>query len=61
MKNEKVRKIKMGDEEITVIIDPALDKYDNVVLFPEKLAECNKTISEIGMPAQYYLDQKNKK
>ena len=33
-----------------VRIDPSLDKYDNMVLFPEKLAKANEQIKKSGFP-----------
>jgi hypothetical protein len=33
-----------------VRIDPSLDKYDKVVLFPEKLAKANKELKKTGFP-----------
>lgn len=33
-----------------VIIDPELDKYNNVVLFPEKLAKANEMLKKSGAP-----------
>jgi hypothetical protein len=33
-----------------VRIDLALNKYDNVVLFPEKLAKANKLLRKAGPP-----------
>lgn len=33
-----------------VRIDPALDKYDDVVLFPDKLAKANENLKKAGFP-----------
>ncbi len=33
-----------------VRIDPSLDKYDNIVLFPDKLAKANGQIKKSGFP-----------
>jgi hypothetical protein len=33
-----------------VSIDPSLDKYDNVVLFPEKLTKANEQLKKSGFP-----------
>jgi hypothetical protein len=33
-----------------VQIDPSLDKYDKVVLFPEKLAKANEMLHSVGLP-----------
>ena len=32
------------------IIDPALNKYHNVVLFPEKLAKSKEQLKKTGLP-----------
>ncbi|MEO6230634.1 MAG: hypothetical protein ABJB11_01265 [Ferruginibacter sp.] len=33
-----------------VRIDPELNKYDNVVLFPDKLAKANEQLKKSGFP-----------
>ena len=33
-----------------VRIDPTLDKYDDVVLFPEKLTKANEQLKKSGIP-----------
>jgi len=33
-----------------VKIDKTLEKFHGKVLFPEKLAEANKTLSKVGLP-----------
>ena len=33
-----------------VRIDDALDKYNNVVLFPDKLATANEMLNKVGVP-----------
>jgi len=33
-----------------VRIDPSLDKYENIVLFPEKLAKANLQLKKSGFP-----------
>jgi hypothetical protein len=33
-----------------VRIDKSLNKYDDVVLFPEKVEEANKMLRKIGLP-----------
>jgi hypothetical protein len=37
-----------------ITINPELDKYDNVVMFPEKVKKGRETIARIGMPKEYY-------
>lgn len=39
-------------------INPELDKYDNVVLFPDKLAKANEQVKKSGFPK---LPEKNVK
>jgi hypothetical protein len=36
--------------EIVIKIDESLDKYDNVVLFPNKAAKANEMLRTIGLP-----------
>jgi hypothetical protein len=43
-----------------VRIDESLDKYDNVVLFPEKLAKANETFRTIGFPKEKKNNNLNK-
>lgn len=33
-----------------VRIDQSLDKYNNVVLFPDKVAQANEMLKTIGLP-----------
>jgi hypothetical protein len=33
-----------------VIIDESLDKYDNIVLFPDKVAKANEMLRTVGLP-----------
>ena len=33
-----------------VIIDKALNKFNNIVLFPEKLEKANKMLKTVGLP-----------
>lgn len=35
-----------------VVIDNSLEKYKDVVLFPEKLAKANDVLKRIGLPNQ---------
>jgi hypothetical protein len=43
--------LEINDSKVPAIrIDPSLDKYDDVVLFPEKLAKANKMIDKSGFP-----------
>ncbi|MEO7213727.1 hypothetical protein [Mucilaginibacter sp.] len=41
----------LNKKKVPVVkIDESLDKYDNVVLFPEKLAKANEMLRTIGLP-----------
>jgi len=37
-------------KNIIVEIDEKLNQYDNVILFPKKLEQANKTLKAIGLP-----------
>ena len=36
-----------------VRIDNSLNKYDNIVLFPEKLEKVNEMLKKVGLPKQW--------
>lgn len=36
-----------------VRIDKSLDKYDDVVLFPDKLEKANEMLRTVGLPKQW--------
>ncbi len=38
-----------------ITINPELDKYKDVVLFPEKVAEANRILKEVGLPKQLFI------
>ncbi len=38
------------NKKILVEIDPSLDKYKDVVLFPEKVAKANEMLKTVGLP-----------
>ncbi len=43
--------LEINEKKIPAVrIDPSLDKYDNVVLFPEKLAKANERLKKSGFP-----------
>ena len=43
--------IEINDKKVPAIrINAALDKYDKLVLFPEKLAKANEQIKKNGFP-----------
>ena len=35
---------------LSVQIDKSLNKYDGIVLFPEKLAKANEMLKTVGLP-----------
>jgi len=40
-------------ETPVVRIDKSLNKYDDMILFPEKLEKANETLRRIGLPKQW--------
>lgn len=40
-----------------VRVDQSLNKYDDVILFPEKLEKANEMIRKVGFPKQW-IDKK---
>ena len=36
-----------------VKIDKSLNKYDNIVLFPDKLETANEMLRKVGLPKQW--------
>ena len=41
----------LNDKKIPVVrIDKSLNKYDNIVLFPEKVKKANDMLKNIGLP-----------
>jgi hypothetical protein len=45
----KIREINKGKTPI-IPIDKSLDKYENIILFPEKLEKANEMLRKIGLP-----------
>jgi hypothetical protein len=41
-------------------INKSLNKYNNVVLFPEKLAKANETLKRAGLPKEMQQEVKQK-
>ena len=37
-------------EDPVVVIDNSLDKYNDIILFPDKVAKANEMIRTIGLP-----------
>ncbi len=42
-----------SSQKYVVVIDESLNKYDNVVLFPEALAKVNEILKKTGHPKDY--------
>ncbi|MEO6455566.1 MAG: hypothetical protein ABIN97_15910 [Ginsengibacter sp.] len=43
--------LEINEKKVPAIrIDTSLDKYDNIVLFPEKLAKANEQLKKSGFP-----------
>ncbi len=43
--------LEINEKKVPAVrIDHSLDKYDNVVLFPEKLAKANEQLKKSGVP-----------
>jgi hypothetical protein len=43
--------IEINEKKVPAVrIDPSLDKYEHVVLFPEKLEKANEQIKKSGFP-----------
>lgn len=51
---------KMDNKKIACVrIDPSLDQYDNVVLFPKKLEKANAMLKKSGIPKAKAKQQKS--
>ncbi len=48
-----MQKLKKGKVPV-MIIDESLDRYNNVVLFPEKLAKANEMLRTVGLPKGFH-------
>ena len=43
--------LELNEKKVPAVrIDPSIDKYDNVVLFPENLAKANEQLKKSGIP-----------
>jgi hypothetical protein len=40
--------------------NPALDKYDNIVLFKEKVERAKRTLAKVGIPEKWKNELANK-
>jgi len=50
--------VEINEKKVPAVrIDPSLDKYDNVVLFPDKLAKANNQLKKSGFPV--LIDKKH--
>lgn len=45
----------------TVTYDPKLDKNKDVCYFPEKIKKAKAHLAKVGMPKEYYEQQKKQK
>ena len=52
MRNERY-KVDISGATYEVTVNHDLDKYDNVVLFPKKLARANEMIAKWGLPKEW--------
>jgi hypothetical protein len=43
-----------------VKIESSLNKYDDLVLFPDKLEKANEMLRKVGLPKQWTSDIRNK-
>jgi len=43
-----------------VRIDDALNKYDDKILFPDKLERANEILRKIGLPKQWTLEKRHR-
>lgn len=50
-KHPKSKSLFLSTESVRV--DKALNVYDGIVLFPEKLARANKTLGRVGAPIEF--------
>lgn len=43
--------LEVNEKKVPAVrIDPSLDRYDNIILFPEKLAKANEQLKKSGFP-----------
>lgn len=43
--------LELNEKKVPIVrIDKSLNKYSNVVLFPEKVEKAKETIAKIGLP-----------
>jgi hypothetical protein len=49
----KTKKVSNDIKRPAIRIDPGLDKYDDIILFPEKHAKMNEILKKTGHPENY--------
>ncbi|MFA6924704.1 MAG: hypothetical protein WC223_10695 [Bacteroidales bacterium] len=60
-KKEKTVKVKrVKGKGYNIIIDDSLNKYKDVVLFPEKLEKANEMLKKTGIPKELQKNKTNK-
>lgn len=51
----------LKERKIPIVrIDKSLNKFDDVVLFPDKLEKANEMLRNVGIPKQWIEKQKTK-
>jgi hypothetical protein len=46
--------VELKKRKIPIVrIDESLNKYDDMILFPDKLEKANETLKRIGLPKQW--------
>jgi hypothetical protein len=54
-------KAELKKRKIPIVkIDPRLNKYDDMVVFPEKLEKANEMLRRVGLPKQYASEKVTK-
>jgi hypothetical protein len=43
-----------------VKIDKSLNKYDDIVLFPDKLEKANEMLRKVGLPKQWTAEKQHR-
>ena len=51
-------KEELKERKIPIVrIDNSLNKYDNIILFPEKLEKANEMLRRTGIPKQWIVEK----
>ncbi len=54
-------KAELKKRKIPIVkIDPRLNQYDDMVVFPEKLEKANEMLRRVGLPKQYASEKVRK-